>query len=79
MESEDPVRSGWSGPKTKMKIIVTLCAMIGVVLVLEGCADQGSKAVASNPHAYHGLVDPGSVAPVYGGPAPGHIRQRYEP
>jgi len=62
-----------------MKTLVVLCAMIGVVLVLGGCADQGSNAVASDPHRYHGLVEPGSVAPVYGGPAPGHIRQRYEP
>jgi len=61
-----------------MKTLVVLCAMIGVALVVGGCADQGTNATATNTHA-HGLVDPGSVAPVYGGPAPGHIKQRYEP
>jgi hypothetical protein len=62
-----------------MKTLVVLCAMVGVGFVLGGCADQGSNATASNTHASHGLVDPGSVAPVYGGPAPGHIQQRYKP
>jgi hypothetical protein len=63
-----------------MKTLVVLCAMTGVALFLEACANQDANAVANNdPHRYHGLVDRGSVAPVYGGPAPGPVRQRAEP
>jgi len=62
-----------------MKTLVVLCAMIGTAIVLGGCADQGTNATANNSHATKGLVDPGSVAPVYGGPAPGHIPQAHKP
>jgi hypothetical protein len=65
--------------ENKMKTLVVLCAMTAVALFLEACADQGSNAVANNDPRYHGLIDRGSVAPVYGGPAPGPVRQRAEP
>jgi hypothetical protein len=49
-----------------------------MALVVGGCADQGSNAVASHSHA-HALADIHTVGSVYGGPAPGHIKQRFEP
>jgi len=63
----------------KMKTLVALCAVIGAAFFLGSCADQGTHATANNTQASHGLIYPGSVAPVYGGPAPGPVRQRTEP
>jgi hypothetical protein len=61
-----------------MKTTLLLCAAIGAALVLLGCADQGTTANSSHAN-YAGLVDASTVSGGSAGPAPGHIRQKYEP
>jgi len=65
-------------PENKMKIIIILCAVMSMALIVGGCANQNPTAVASNRHA-HALADAHTLGSVYGGPAPGHIKQRFEP
>jgi len=64
--------------ENKMKLVIIVCVVMSVALVVGGCADQGTSAVASNRHA-HALADLNTLGSVYGGPAPGHIKQRFEP
>ena|GEM_PF-6258554 len=61
-----------------MKKGFLLCVTISVTIGLIGCANQSTTT--ANNTSQRGLVDPGSVGPVSGGPArPGHIPQRYQP
>jgi outer membrane murein-binding lipoprotein Lpp len=61
-----------------MKTIIILCAVMSAALVMVGCANQDPSAVATNRHA-HAFADLNAVGSVYGGPSPGHIKQRFEP
>jgi hypothetical protein len=59
-----------------MKKTYLLCMAVSAALILGGCTNQNPTANSSQ----HGLVGPGSVAPVSGGPAhPGHVPQKYQP
>jgi len=61
-----------------MKKGFLLCVILSVAMSLIGCANQ-PNTTADN-RSQRGLVGPGSVGPVSGGPSgPGHIPQRYEP
>jgi len=62
-----------------MKTAFLLCVAI-TALFLSGCANQGNTASTNTDLSRRGLVGPGSVAPVSGGPAgPGPVKQRFEP
>jgi hypothetical protein len=61
-----------------MKTVIILCAVMSMARVMVGCANQDASPVAMNRHA-HALADIHTVGSVYGGPAPGHIKQRFEP
>ena len=59
------------------KTSLYLCAVLGASLILGGCANQHT---ANDKTSRHGLVGPGSVAPVSGGPAsPRRLPQKYQP
>ncbi len=59
------------------KTSLYLCAVLGASLLLGGCANQRTAADNSSRH---GLVGPGSVAPVSNGPAgPRQPKQKYQP
>ncbi len=54
-----------------------LCAIIGASLPLSSCANHNT---ANSNTSRRGLVGPGSVAPVSGGPAgPREPKQKYQP
>ena len=60
-----------------MKQGLLLCLVIGATFALIGCANQNNTA---NSTTRKGFYDPGSVAPVSGGPAtPRALRPRFEP
>ena len=60
-----------------MKLGLLLCLVIGAGFTLIGCANQPNTASNSTRK---GFYDPGSVAPVSGGPAtPRALRPRFEP
>jgi outer membrane lipoprotein SlyB len=61
-----------------MKTVIILCAVMSMALVMGGCANQNASPVVTNSHA-HALADIHTVGSVYGGPSPGHIKQRFEP
>ncbi len=52
-----------------MKRALYLCAVIGAVFILDGCANQGTTTRTTTTTTHQGLVGPGSVAPIGGGPA----------
>ncbi len=61
-----------------MKIAFLLCAVIGAGLLLGSCANHNTAA--NDDASRRGLVSPGSVAPVYGGPAgPRMPKQKFQP
>ncbi len=60
-----------------MKTAILLCTVLGAGLLLASCT--GQPTVADNT-SRHGLVGPGSVAPIYGGPdRPRQVQQRFQP
>lgn len=61
-----------------MKIAFYLCAVIGAGLLLGSCAHH--RTTVDDNTSRRGLVGPGSVAPVYGGPAaPRSVKQKFQP
>ncbi len=60
-----------------MKTAILLCTVLGAGLLLASCTNQ--PTVTDNT-SRHGLVGPGSVAPIYGGPdRPRQVQQRFQP
>ena len=61
-----------------MKTATYLGLMLGAALLLSSCANQ--QTTAYNDGSRRGLVGPGSVAPVSGGPAaPRAVKQKFQP
>lgn len=59
------------------KTSLYLCALVGASLILGGCANHHT---ADADTSRHGLVGPGSVAPVSGGPAgPRQPKAKFQP
>ena len=62
-----------------MKTALYLCAVIGAGLLLGSCSHQHQRT-ADTDTSRRGLVGPGSVAPIYGGPdRPRQTKQRFQP
>ena len=61
-----------------MKTASFLCAVLGVGLLLASCAHH--HTTVTDDTSRRGLVGPGSVAPIYGGPdRPRQVQQRFQP
>lgn len=64
--------------KQEMKKAFLLSAVLGALLTMGGCANQNHPTAHTS--SQHGLVGPGSVAPISGGPTrPGPVPQRFKP
>ncbi len=62
-----------------MKTASFLCAVLGVGLLLASCAHH-HRTTVNDDTSRRGLVGPGSVAPIYGGPdRPRQTKQRFQP
>ncbi len=62
-----------------MKSAFLLCLVVSASLILGSCAHRATTTTTTRS-ASRGLVDPGSVAPVNGGPShPGQVKQRFQP
>lgn len=62
-----------------MKTAISLCAVLGAGLLLASCAHHHRTTVTDDT-SRRGLVGPGSVAPIYGGPAaPRSVKQKFQP
>ena len=63
-----------------MKRAFYLCALIGLAILVNGCTNQGTTASNTSNASRQGLVGPGSVAPISGGPAgPLANKERFQP
>lgn len=73
-----PLRSETNNTNNKMKKAFFLCAVISAALILGSCANRTTTTTTRTDS--RGLVSPGSVAPVSGGPSrPGQVKQRFQP